>query len=263
MTTYSEAHAVAAAQSLERSQALRGQACRVGARITAHPAADGAQRDIHGLSLALAEAAQRCRAEMLVSCAQHRAGWPEFADAVLASGARLHRTARLRVLVGGAQYGAPGDRFVERLADIGGMLRTHPGAIDRFVLVDDGTVFVSPEGEVKDADSMTAVTDLVVGGLLHSVFDQVWDASLGLPGTRLSNASEADRVKLAILRLLAQGHKDEVVARRLNLGVRTCRRHIAEITASLGASSRFQAGFVAGQIDAMVHKHPRPESEQL
>ena len=41
---------------------------------------------------------------------------------------------------------------------------------------------------------------------------------------------------------MAQGHKDELVARRLGMSVRTCRRYISEIMEQVESSSRFQAG---------------------
>ena len=49
----------------------------------------------------------------------------------------------------------------------------------------------------------------------------------------------------AIARLMAQGLTDEVVARRLGMSVRTCRRHIAAMLQNLDAVSRFQAGVQA------------------
>ncbi len=45
--------------------------------------------------------------------------------------------------------------------------------------------------------------------------------------------------------MLAEGAKDEVIARRLGVSLRTCRRHIAEILETLQADSRFQAGVLA------------------
>jgi DNA-binding NarL/FixJ family response regulator len=58
-------------------------------------------------------------------------------------------------------------------------------------------------------------------------------------------------LKQQIILLLAEGAKDETVARRLGLSLRTCRRHIAEILDHLDASSRFQAGYRAGRLGAV------------
>lgn len=48
--------------------------------------------------------------------------------------------------------------------------------------------------------------------------------------------------QFAIGELMANGDKDEVVARRLGLSVRTVRSEISALIAALGATSRFQAG---------------------
>ena len=56
---------------------------------------------------------------------------------------------------------------------------------------------------------------------------------------------DVDATRQAILGLLADGEKDEAIARRLSISVRTCRRHIAEYMAQVGATSRFQAGVIA------------------
>ena len=52
---------------------------------------------------------------------------------------------------------------------------------------------------------------------------------------------------MAILRLMADGEKDEAISRRLSISVRTCRRHIADYMSQVGASSRFQAGVIASR----------------
>ena len=62
-----------------------------------------------------------------------------------------------------------------------------------------------------------------------------------------------DHTRAAILRLMADGEKDEAISRRLSVSVRTCRRHIADYMAQVGATSRFQAGVIAarnGHLDA-------------
>jgi DNA-binding NarL/FixJ family response regulator len=46
---------------------------------------------------------------------------------------------------------------------------------------------------------------------------------------------------------MAKGYTDEVLARKLGMSVRTCRRHIASLMRRLDAVSRFQAGVRAGR----------------
>jgi DNA-binding NarL/FixJ family response regulator len=54
-------------------------------------------------------------------------------------------------------------------------------------------------------------------------------------------------VQRSILQGLAAGLTDEALAARLDLSVRTCRRHIAGPFDLLGAESRFQAGVLAAR----------------
>ncbi|WP_370948455.1 response regulator transcription factor [Amycolatopsis sp. cg5] len=63
----------------------------------------------------------------------------------------------------------------------------------------------------------------------------------------------------AIVKLLAIGKKDENLARQLGLGLRTARKHIADILKTLGARSRFEAGVLAernGWLDDQVTRVP-------
>ena len=50
-----------------------------------------------------------------------------------------------------------------------------------------------------------------------------------------------------LLALMAAGLKDEVVARRLGLSLRTVRRRIAQLMRELDADTRFQAGIEAAR----------------
>jgi DNA-binding CsgD family transcriptional regulator len=67
------------------------------------------------------------------------------------------------------------------------------------------------------------------------------------PMSRQSDAAELDQTRGAILRLMAEGEKDEAISRRLSISVRTCRRQIADYMAQVGATSRFQAGVIAAR----------------
>jgi len=59
--------------------------------------------------------------------------------------------------------------------------------------------------------------------------------------------TELDQTRAAIIRLMAEGEKDEAISRRLSISVRTCRRHIADYMVQVGATSRFQAGVIAAR----------------
>ncbi|MEV0129703.1 LuxR C-terminal-related transcriptional regulator [Dactylosporangium sp. NPDC050688] len=81
--------------------------------------------------------------------------------------------------------------------------------------------------------------------MLADLFDSTWHRAMLFEPADPQPHCVPDDVKRAILRLLATGAKDEVVARRLGISVRTCRRHISDVMDSIGATSRFQAGVLA------------------
>ena len=62
---------------------------------------------------------------------------------------------------------------------------------------------------------------------------------------------------------MAEGEKDEAISRRLSISVRTCRRHIADYMAQVGASSRFQAGVIAARAGAHGRAQPGLSAQAL
>ncbi|MDQ0985807.1 DNA-binding NarL/FixJ family response regulator [Streptomyces sp. V2I9] len=63
-------------------------------------------------------------------------------------------------------------------------------------------------------------------------------------------------VQRSIARLLTEGHVDDVVARRMGIGVRTCRAHITTRMRPLGATSRTHLGALligSGIVEARRH----------
>ena len=78
------------------------------------------------------------------------------------------------------------------------------------------------------------------------ITDHVWDtsASLGSPAPSCSGTS-ATISPATIAKMLASGCTDEVASKRLNMSLRTYRRHVAALMHQLGARTRFQAGLLA------------------
>ncbi|WP_307623216.1 LuxR C-terminal-related transcriptional regulator [Streptomyces sp. V3I7] len=60
-------------------------------------------------------------------------------------------------------------------------------------------------------------------------------------------ATVSDDLKLALLRLLVEGHEDKVISKRLGISLRTYQRHLAEIMKRIGARNRSHGGY-------LVHK---------
>src|SRR6185503_2899235 len=100
-----------------------------------------------------------------------------------------------------------------------------------------------------DDDMPTArrVRDRNVVRFLLDMFGQLWDNATPFASEDTGYADAIDDLQQSVARLMAQGLTDEVVARRLGMSVRTCRRHIAALLQNLGSVSRFQAGVKAAQ----------------
>lgn len=73
---------------------------------------------------------------------------------------------------------------------------------------------------------------------LCMLFELVWERAIPYEGES-EGLTQRER---EVLLLLATGDKDETIAKKLNIGVRTVRRHISSAMQKLGTDSRFAAG---------------------
>lgn len=134
---------------------------------------------------------------------------------------------------------------MRKLADAGAMVRT-VSHIPRAAAVFDrslAVLFGLPDGET----GVARVHNHGVVQFLLDLFNHLWDAATPLDGVESGYANVADDLQQAIAGLMAKGYTDEVVARKLGMSVRTCRRHIAALMRDLDAVSRFQAGVQAAR----------------
>ncbi|WP_078988931.1 response regulator transcription factor [Streptomyces sp. WM6372] len=58
--------------------------------------------------------------------------------------------------------------------------------------------------------------------------------------------------------MVAKGIKDDTIARRLGISLRTCRRHVSELLDALSAPSRFEAGVIAERQGLTRHPASPP-----
>lgn len=103
-------------------------------------------------------------------------------------------------------------------------------------------------GDLADGTrSYGVVTEAAVVQGVASLFEVAWRSATELA---VYDAQHAELRAMAprVLELLASGCKDETAARAMGLGVRTYRRRVAELMATLGAESRFQAGARAREL---------------
>jgi hypothetical protein len=211
-------------------------------RLTAEPVREVVHRQ--ALAGLLAEAAARCAGQVR-SCHPGAEGALEaLARLLFQDSAVLGRQVRLRTLYRHtAQHDRPTREQVRRLTARGAEVRTVSEVAGPLVAFDEDIVFIprreDPEGAVVIRDPSTVA-------YLCGVFDQSWSAAAEFGPVRPAVPARTE-VRQAIVRLLAEGLKDEVVARRLGMSLRTCRKHIAEIMGQLGARSRFQAGHLIGR----------------
>jgi DNA-binding CsgD family transcriptional regulator len=115
-------------------------------------------------------------------------------------------------------------------------------------IVIDGEVALLPIPHVELRSGLAIVREPSVVAWVIATFEQMWSEASTLEDVLGSERSpQVDQTRAAILRLMGEGEKDEAISRRLSISVRTCRRHIADYMAQVGATSRFQAGVIAAR----------------
>lgn len=157
----------------------------------------------------------------------------------------LERGVPCRVLVlEGQLRGSPElAQHLRHLHSLGAEVRVAAYLPSRMIVV-DGRAAVIPHSFDAPSDGAVLVTHPVVVSLLAHVFERIWEGSRLLVGGSVDDAdgwtpSPLDR---EVIRLLAEGHKDESVARKVGMSLRSIRRLIAHLSQELGAESRFALG---------------------
>ncbi|MEZ0090965.1 helix-turn-helix domain-containing protein [Streptacidiphilus sp. EB129] len=136
--------------------------------------------------------------------------------------------------------------------------------LQEIAIIDDAVALIPSQGADHSVEIAVVQQPLVVRQLAQ-FFDAAWmQATSWQDQVPLRGGAEAE-LRHRIIGLLAEGAKDETVARRLGISLRTCRRHVAEILSQLGSTSRFQAGVRAallGTVPAQPTVNPgRPSGD--
>jgi DNA-binding CsgD family transcriptional regulator len=134
---------------------------------------------------------------------------------------------------------------IKSLTDAGAQVRT-VSHTPRAAVVFDRSLAVLLGVADGETTASRVRNDAVVQFLLD-MFNHQWDAATPLESFESGYAEVADDLQQTIARLMAKGFTDEVLARKLGMSVRTCRRHIAAMMRDLDAVSRFQAGVQAAR----------------
>ncbi|MFE7572948.1 LuxR C-terminal-related transcriptional regulator, partial [Streptomyces sp. NPDC057539] len=113
----------------------------------------------------------------------------------------------------------------------------------------DRTTAVLVTSDVREALVLpgTALADGLIG-----LFQICWENALPLPAASTDPSTAWQGVvsvrHRAVLRMMANGVKDETVARRLGVSRRTLTRMMGEIMLDLGVENRFEAGARAARL---------------
>ncbi|MFF7160848.1 helix-turn-helix transcriptional regulator [Streptomyces sp. NPDC008086] len=133
----------------------------------------------------------------------------------------------------------------DRLAALGGRIRTAPALPNRMIICDRRIAIVAADPDDTGAGAVVLQTPGVVSSLC-ALFESVWQSAQPMGATTLpADEQGLNPQQMEALRLLSLGHTDESVAARLGVSARTARRIATKLMGHLGARSRFQAGVQA------------------
>ncbi|MHA7285491.1 helix-turn-helix transcriptional regulator [Arthrobacter sp. MDT3-44] len=137
----------------------------------------------------------------------------------------------------------PTRKAVEAIAAGGGEFGVLPFIPLRMLIFDDKLALVARQ-LTRDDKAALVIRDHSLINIFTQLFDIAWELSESFlaPDQVGSPLSSLQR---SIIQGLANGLSDESIARRLDINVRTCRRHIAWMLETLHAESRFQAALKA------------------
>ncbi|MFJ9622286.1 helix-turn-helix domain-containing protein [Streptomyces sp. NPDC101181] len=142
------------------------------------------------------------------------------------------------------------------LTAMGGEVRTVAELPLRMTLVDRSTAVVPLDSRDSSRGAMVITAAEPGTGMLTALltlFETVWEAARPLGEKPRREDGALDRQEAAALRLLAEGHTDEGIAKRLGVSHRTARRIATGLMDRLGARSRFEAGVRAAQRGWLPH----------
>ncbi|MFJ9583888.1 LuxR C-terminal-related transcriptional regulator [Streptomyces acidicola] len=142
--------------------------------------------------------------------------------------------------------------YVRQICADGAEVRTAEELSERLIIYDRRIAFVPMERKGSEPPGAAVVTDPTLVAYLCRSFEAAWQ--VGRPFGNSPESEDSQQVsavlRSSILRLMSMGLKDEVIARRLGMATRTCRRYISALMDELGATSRFQAGVIIGRREA-------------
>ncbi|MFJ1705434.1 helix-turn-helix domain-containing protein [Kitasatospora sp. NPDC088346] len=136
--------------------------------------------------------------------------------------------------------------YVDWLSEQGGQVRTVPSLPTRMIVVDRSTAVIPVNSENSAAGAVVLSGHGTLTALC-ALFENVWAGARPLGQAATTDDCGLTAQQTTAVRLLAEGHTDEAIAKRLGVSPRTARRLATELMERLGARSRFEAGVRAVQ----------------
>ena len=166
---------------------------------------------------------------------------PSESDMAVAVGNAVREGRRVRAIYPARAMSQAPDMLRMR-AEIGEEIRVVPSVFTRLVVVGPRRAIV-PEPLGMGAERRVVVRQQSLVGMLQAYFDELWETA-GRVDARGDRLAVRDHRRL-LLAELADGVKDEQIARNLDVSLRTVRRRVAALMSELGVDTRFQAGVEA------------------
>ena len=187
-------------------------------------------------------AGESCRAEVLIQRPSHPD--EDLLDELLdPCYAALDLGVGVRVVCPHRSRAGFGSRAkAKRLIEDGAQIRTLSYLPQAAVVFDRSLAVMLSLPGPGEQPTARRIRDREVVRYLVDLFNQLWEGAAPFTTAEPGYADVTDSLHQSIARLMAEGLTDDVVARRLGMSVRTCRRHIAALLRNLDSVSRFQAG---------------------
>jgi DNA-binding CsgD family transcriptional regulator len=136
-----------------------------------------------------------------------------------------------------------GAKAIELSVEAGEEARVLPRIGMKLILVDDAVAMLplTPTG----MGGALILRSAVIIAALREYFEMLWERAAPITSREVSSGPPITGTQQQVLRLLAQGLKDEAIARRTGTSVQTVRRHAATLKDLLDVETRFAAGAAA------------------
>ncbi|MEV7009223.1 LuxR C-terminal-related transcriptional regulator [Streptosporangium sp. NPDC051022] len=166
----------------------------------------------------------------------------------------LERGVRLRIVyLDSLRNNQPTLDYVDWIVQRGAEVRTVATLPNRMIIMDRSTVVIAVSSDNTAAGAVILTGEGTVTALC-ALFESVWASARPLSSSTVPlNSHGLSPQEQSVLVLLAQGHTDEAIAKRLGVSPRTSRRLAATLIERLGARSRFEAGVRAVRQGWLEH----------